>query len=275
MSQSWHQSCVSQPISHKAHLYLALPPISRSTASLHLSRGILSTMGLMSCRDANWNISRIRARPPTQLPTTLDLTIYWSIAHQICVTHEMIGPHWACLVKWLTVHLKHTWDTQHPPTQLVQLMREASGARSWVKFGKNRVECRKIMLATKGHSALWHQLTWDAQMRPSTARCWQQDDGQKTMTRKPQQHKKKNRATKHWQDNDNHVQAVDSSSTGCELRTQHTRLKDSLLLSWYEVKRHNLDCVSSTTQVDKSAVVSHFAQQLLSIHAPAAQGCQG
>ena len=119
LSQRWHQSCMSQPISHdwyhKAHLYLASPPISRSTASLHLSRGILSTMGLMLCRDANWNISRIRARPPTQLPTTLHLTMYWLIAHQICGTREIIGPYWTCpckMANWTPqTHLRHTAAT--------------------------------------------------------------------------------------------------------------------------------------------------------------------
>lgn len=52
------------------------------------------------------------------------------------------------------------------------------------------------------------------------------------------------------------------------------KAQDSLLLSWYEVKGHDLDCVSSSTQVDKGAVVSHFAQQLLGIHTPAANSSQ-
>ena len=128
-----HQSCMSQPISHKAHLYLASPPISRSTASLHLSRGILSTMGLMLCRDANWNISRIRARPPTQLPTTLNSAILINRTSNLCDS-ENDRP--ILSVKRPTEHLKNTQDTQRPPTQLLHATQEASHARSSVKFGR-------------------------------------------------------------------------------------------------------------------------------------------
>lgn len=135
----------------QTHLYLASPPISRSTASLHLSRGILSTMGLMSCRDANWNISRIRARPPTQLPTTLNSAILINRASSLCDS-ENDRP--ILSVKRPTEHLKNTQDTQHPPTQLLHATQEASHARSSVKVGssevwKKRLEFRKTRLATR------------------------------------------------------------------------------------------------------------------------------
>ena len=88
------------------HLYLAFPAISLSTASLHCSKGILSTMGLMLWRAARWNISRIWARPPTQLPTTLQ---YQSWRHVSNLQYES----WCQVSNLQYGWLRHVCSMQH------------------------------------------------------------------------------------------------------------------------------------------------------------------